>query len=57
MGVVLAAIGQEDSNNVLMSSGAGVEQRRPLVCIKEVHICSILGVGTCVHVQGREGEG
>ena len=50
MGVILAAIGQEDSNNVLMSSGAGVEQRRPLVCIKEVHVCSILGVGMCVHV-------
>jgi len=45
MGVILAAIGQEDSGDVLVTSGAGVEQRRPLVCIKEVYICSILQKG------------
>lgn len=50
MGVVLAAIGQEDSGDVLVTSGAGVKQRRPLVCIKEVYICSIL----CMHGEGGE---
>jgi len=45
MGVVLATIGQEDSGDVLVTSGAGVKQRRPLVCIKKVYICSILQKG------------